>query len=115
MDKRTITTALVCFLIFFGWQKLYLEPQNKQQGSPVSGAQTEQPPQSAPPSTTATSASVFKPAKKLTPKETPLQTLTLGAATGSLVLSNADAILSDWDLNQYKGINLTQITHPREL
>jgi YidC/Oxa1 family membrane protein insertase len=113
MDRRTITAVVLCFLIFFGWQKYYIEPrmaaqqqaqqlqQQAVQGSPEQAASQGQ----ALPAQQAASA--------------PTQTAPVSSATGEALVGNGPRFFGDWSLRNYRtssspdapAVDLDAVTH----
>lgn len=101
MDRRTLIAILLCFSIFMGWQKLYIEPRLATHVAPSSsGTVTQQsaPPTQEVPSAHATDATPFN----LTTSSTrPPQVVTLKSQTGNITLTDTGRLIQDWTLNQY--------------
>jgi YidC/Oxa1 family membrane protein insertase len=118
MDRRTLLTISICFLIYLGWQKFYLEPRipHPQAVSQTVGTTSAQATQSVSASTgTAqnSSASVAPQSKK------PHQSLSLQTGTGEAVAGDGSAIFNDWKLKSYRvglapeaaAVDMQTVTH----
>ena len=112
MDRRTLLTMALCFLVFFGWQKFYIEPrtprarpgntQTAPGGQPTAGAATSGGQASA-------LAVTAQPGQSSPAVEAKVESLAFEGA--KLSLSNGAAAFSDWTLSQYPEINLESVTH----
>lgn len=91
MDRRTLIAMLLCFAIFMGWQKFYIEPR-----FPARTAQTQT-------TTQPESAQATPPTSEVkAPTSTrPAQTLTLKTQTGNVILTDTGRMIQDWTLNKY--------------
>ncbi|MGK5083626.1 membrane protein insertase YidC [Bdellovibrionota bacterium FG-1] len=101
MDRRTLTAMALCFLIFLGWQKLYIEPhmphntgsaiQNTASpGAPVeSGVAVSPAPSAAAPSST-------------TPLHHLPESRKLVTEIGEALLGDGNRAFVGWDLKSYK-------------
>ena len=101
MDRRTLLAITLCFLIFVGWQKFYIEPHQlavQQAATQASGGGTH----SASPGSGITSSS--EKAVSAAPKQQarPETTITLPVATGSVVVSDKSKLIKSWTLNTYR-------------
>ena len=111
MDRRTVTAIVLCFVIYMGWQKFYLEPRlphapvstsaapgsNESMGAgtpTTSGAENN-----TNTSTSGTSSGIATP---VTQAKTPSQTLSLQTGTGEALIGDGAEIFKDWKLKAYK-------------
>lgn len=116
MDRRTWIAVGLCFLIFVGWQKFYIEPRlPKTVSSQVTQktAATEQGSAFEKPKTLAE-------AESITPKNIKPETLALEKGS-AVFLSNGGKFFSQWSLEGYKkadkekqAIDLKTIAHGNE-
>ena len=118
MDRRTLLAITLCFLIYMGWQKYYLEPR-----LPTTNVSqiTNQKPEQQPITTTQNAApeeEASAPAPELTHKR-PTQTLALETPTGQAAVGDGADIFADWSLKNYHegvsnstaSVNLPYVTH----
>ncbi len=103
MDRRTLLAITLCFLIFLGWQKFYIEP-HYQSNSSIQTSQTSNittsPTQSTQTQTERASSS------KVQTREP--KTLQISTGTGPAVLSDTGPAFKGWNLKNYKvGISPT--------
>lgn len=122
MDRRTLSTVVICFLIFLGWQKFYIEPRLPKT-TPAATAT-----QAAPAETTTAAAPGTAPAPtgglSAQPVKQPaapvhVNTLTLNTGTGAASVGDAGKFFTDWTLSQFKvdlapaaaNVNLDSVTH----
>lgn len=109
MDRKSLMAMALCFLIFMGWQKFYVEPRMPKPGtaqtstapSTPSGS-TDASPAAAPPSNGAAFLSQT-PAATHRPPEKRM----LSAATGDAFLGDGNRAFVGWNLKSYK-VGLTQ-------
>lgn len=111
MDKRSFLAIALCFLIFLGYQKLYLEPRMPKTPEQSS---TESPP-------AVQSQSVVQESKKeITPSSRPTQTReTMEKVTlhnREIVVGSGRQFFKDWSLLEYKrgsslSIDLSSVTN----
>lgn len=125
MDRRTILAMTLCFVIYLGWQKLYIEPRLHPESvgalplktpSPASSPQTQGNPvllsqniSPQPPS---------KPQQKGEPQKT-LEEISLLTEIGTVVLNHAGPFFQNWVLKDYKlglspessAVDLQSVTH----
>jgi YidC/Oxa1 family membrane protein insertase len=122
MDRRTLLAIILCFVIYMGWQKFYLEPRMPHQtisqstgasvGSATSSTSTTSNTAGTPASSpnlggaNSNQASIATPA---TQTKTPSQTLTLESGTGQAVIGDGADIFKDWRLKGYH-LGLSQET-----
>ena len=97
MDRRTLLAITLCFMIYLGWHKFYIEPRIQQtpvatQPDQGSIAHSEQ----APTLSTQTGSQAH-PQNKL-----PAVTLPLETGTGSSILGDGSSFISNWHLKSYK-------------
>ncbi len=109
MDKRTGLAIALCFLIYLGWQKLYLEPRiphttetSAQQapGTPeqVASAPQTPPANTAPPTLSKTTTQIAAAAPTVTRAE---QTLPLKTSLADVTIGNGSLFFQDWQLRDY--------------
>ncbi|OFZ80110.1 MAG: hypothetical protein A3K03_12300, partial [Bdellovibrionales bacterium RIFOXYD1_FULL_44_7] len=100
MDRRTLLAIGLCFVIFLGWQKLYLEPRAKD--SARQATVIGQSPQAAPEAQTApgNESKSFKSAKPTA--EVAIETKQITVSTGVAEVSNTNSLVSGWALKKYK-------------
>jgi YidC/Oxa1 family membrane protein insertase len=101
MDRRTTLAIVLCFAIYMGWQKLYLEPR-----IPHPPAQTQtttspavQPTQDLSANTQAVSQDSVT---TITPTKKPSQSLTLQTGTGDSEIGDGSHLFKDWRLKSYR-------------
>ncbi|MGK5089712.1 membrane protein insertase YidC [Bdellovibrionota bacterium FG-2] len=105
MDKRTGLAIALCFLIYLGWQKLYLEPRIPR--SPQTSAQQAPAAEalSAPQAQAPAAPTLAKPAAQISPPSAtlsrPEQTALLKTALGTVTVGNSSPFFLDWKLNDY--------------
>jgi YidC/Oxa1 family membrane protein insertase len=106
MDRRTLLTMALCFLVFFGWQKFYIEPRTPKSRPGTTGV-TQSPTQSAKTPQVANASSSLP---NVTPTVAPqIETITVpGAKIG---LSNGITAFSSWILENYREVDLAQFSH----
>ncbi len=99
MDRRTLLAIVLCFLIFLGWQKFYIEPNMPKQAprptaesvSPASPPQAQQTPP----------AQLAQPIKP--PANQPAaDAKSVGVSTGVAKVGNGEKFFTGWDLRAYK-------------
>jgi YidC/Oxa1 family membrane protein insertase len=97
---------VLCFLIFMGWQKFYIEPRMPKH--PAEQSQTTAPApgnESAPPAAAAGPSSSFTQAAQAQASH-PTQTRTLTTETGDAKLGDGNLAFLGWNLKSYKlGLN----------
>ncbi len=95
MDRRTLLAITLCFMIYLGWHKFYIEPRFQQTSqNPITETAVTTQDQSAPSS----GHKAQSPQKsKLPPVE-----LSLSTGTGDSRLSDGSSFISDWQLKSYK-------------
>ncbi len=104
MDRRTLLAISLSFLIFFGWQKLYLEPRTRPVGNPP-GIETAIQDQNRQTSITGVAPDQITRGGSPTtppPAQHAPQTLALANGTGSAVLGDGSAFFVGWDLKSYR-------------
>jgi YidC/Oxa1 family membrane protein insertase len=103
MDRRTLLTISICFLIYLGWQKFYLEPRLPH---PQAVSQTVGTTGSTSATTTSSTANTAEissgTATPVTNTKKPTQTLSLQTGTGEAVAGDGSAVFSDWKLKSYR-------------
>lgn len=113
MDRRTLLAIGLCFLIFMGWQKFYIEPRLPKATTAVATNTTN----TAPSAMTAASDSAAQPVKPQPPTEVKSYTLLTG--TGSAFAGNGGKFFTGWQLSQFRqslakdasSVELKTITH----
>lgn len=121
MDRRTLLAITLCFLIFLGWQKFYLEPRMPQKPSPSATAVTttaQTQPTATETQKSSSSTLTAQQPKKQTRQE-PLRSEELAMGTGIAKIGNGARVFTGWDLKAYRrgvseeaeAINLDDVTH----
>lgn len=99
LDRQTILAIILCFLIFVGWQKYYIEPR-----TPAPGTQTAQ--TTGAPASPSEGSGLTTPGKPAEPKELkpdqPLVKESLETGTGTAVVGNGNRLFLGWNLASYK-------------
>jgi YidC/Oxa1 family membrane protein insertase len=122
MDRKTILAMTICFLIYVGWQKFYLEPRF---GHPEGSSPTQQGTQAPLPPPLDKLAGTAPPPKSINLAETHLeknitsQITLLQTSTGGAAFGNGSLALAGWDLKGYRQditrgapfVNLHSVTH----
>jgi YidC/Oxa1 family membrane protein insertase len=132
MDRKTLLAVTLCFLIYLGWQKFYIQPYY--QAGPTSvtsgqianpsnlsqnardGIQEEQTQQDR--TTTSQSSPTLHPAPAPVAKR-PSQKLPLHTSIGEAILGDDGRFFADWTLKSYKldispeaaSVNLNSVTN----
>lgn len=127
MDRRTLLAITLCFFIFVGWQKYYIEPQQAQVAQQQQAA-AKAAAGSASTSASTTAGQTLSSAKENTPPAKqvlrPESTVELPLTTGTVTLSDLNRLLKEWSLSNYrvsldrdsKPVSLTSFSHqPSEL
>src|SRR4051812_24116168 len=101
MDRRTLIALSLCFAIFMGWQKFYLEPRLPQPTTGAPGAVT------APTASTATGVATNPNTKistlsKPTNPGRPPQTELVAASGGDAIVGNGKDFFVGWNLKSYR-------------
>lgn len=104
MDRRTTLAIVLCFAIYLGWQKFYLEPRIPHpqattllaQGTPSAATDS-----AASNPSSAASSRAFVPPVDLKIKSQP-QSLTLQTGTGETVVGDGPLFFNDWRLKSYR-------------
>lgn len=105
MDRRTLVAITLCFAIYMGWQKLYLEPRLHAQQASQKNVQ----PQNT--SATAGGSGVPAPTASVGSIPTPQAKVeTLTSESGPLQVSNAAQLIQDWTLSAYSRGGAAEIT-----
>lgn len=98
MDRRTLLAISLCFLIFMGWQKFYIEPRMpapRTQGAPaVTSASSATGASSAAPVTAAAPVTSAPPRAEVS--------VAVSSGTGEAQLSSGPKFLSGWNLRNYR-------------
>jgi len=109
MDRKTWLAISLCFLIYVGWQKFYLEPRTLPPGAPQNQLATQSQAPSTSAQTQATTATTTGTrAATNTAPAVPKQTFNLNTATGTALLGNGGDFLENWQIKNY---HLTQTTN----
>jgi YidC/Oxa1 family membrane protein insertase len=97
MDRRTLIAMVLCFLIFLGWQKLYIEPH-----MPHTLAVSQAIAPVLAPNTTAIAPSA--PIGNITQPTTahPTETRVIPGDVGNAILGDGNRAFVDWSLKSYK-------------
>jgi YidC/Oxa1 family membrane protein insertase len=114
MDRRTLVAVILCFLIFLGWQKYYIEPRNQ--------IAQQQAFTSAPPEATAPGAAPGQSSPSATTATAPLtatRSEALATGTGEALVGDGAQFFSGWSLKSYKlgltpeasAVDLQSVTH----
>lgn len=114
MDRRTLIAISICFLIFIGWQKFYIEPRMPKPSATT--AQTTGAPTAAAVSTGTAAVPTNAPVT------TELKTLPLKTGLGMASIGNGRKFITDWTLDRYKltlekdakQISLKDVAHAME-
>lgn len=101
MDRKTLLAITLCFLIFAGWQKYYVEPRQaalapKQTATQTTGTAATVPVGQKAPTKEATVSQAKTPVKK------PEQRFSIQTGTGVAQVSNGDRFFADWSLKDYR-------------
>jgi len=116
MDRRTVLAIVLCFLIYMGWQKFYVEPHVATQTT-TAPATTQT---SGAPTTGGSTVGAGKPAAPSEAVPTvAAQTLALATSTGDAVIGNGAQFLETWNLKGYTlgmgketgAVDLRSVTH----
>jgi YidC/Oxa1 family membrane protein insertase len=104
MDRNTILAVTLCFLIFMGWQKLYVEPHMQPSVSQISAPLNSNAPQASPQMNNSHVASspetqTHSPSMATSPAEI---SLALETQMGTASLSNGNDFFNGWTLKNYK-------------
>lgn len=99
MDRRTILAIALSFLIFFGWQKFYLEP--RQQAYQQTQTQVTQQTTQAGGGAVNTGAPETRAAVKAGRPQPAAQRESIDATTGVAVVGNGAAFFEEWSLKEY--------------
>jgi YidC/Oxa1 family membrane protein insertase len=119
MDRKTLLAISLCFLIYLGWQKFYIEPRFPVGKTGAPTAQTT-PISSAPVKDSATTSQAAPTATTPTKTREP-QKMTLATSTGDAIISDTGPIFTDWTLKSYKlglapqaaSVDLQSVTHQK--
>jgi YidC/Oxa1 family membrane protein insertase len=129
MDRRTVLAITLCFFIYLGWQKFYLEPrmphgeqtsaqtQQTLQSSQSSGQTSVQNSGAALQSQGSSATNSSAPASDTA--HHPSQTLQLATGTGEAIVGDSSQLFLDWKLKNYHqglsnetpAIDLRSVTH----
>jgi YidC/Oxa1 family membrane protein insertase len=102
MDRKTLLAMILCFLIFMGWQKFYIEPRMPKPNQAVLENSSERN-AGVPAKTGAEKAETVSAAPAKSPKQdAPLISKPVNVGTGVASVSNANGIFSDWSLKSYR-------------
>lgn len=100
MDKKTLLTISLCFLIFFGWQKFYIEPRLPKRTDPApTSAQTRV--TDTPNTQTASAGQTTKGQETKTQAASPA-VREFPVANGKVRISNGSQLIAGWELNDYR-------------
>src|SRR6185437_11197778 len=111
MDRRTVLAITLCFLIYLGWQKYYLEPRIPHNEAPTAQTtENQQTLQTANSSNQSLSAQNEAPSSAETNHQTvpkhPAQTVTLQTGTGDATLGDSSPFFVGWSLkNWHQGLS----------
>jgi YidC/Oxa1 family membrane protein insertase len=116
MDRRTLLAITLCFLIFLGWQKFYLEPRHQaaQQQQALTAPPAQAPQSAQPPATDAASAQAAPSAPAAATR-----TERLATGTGDALIGDGARFFAGWTLKSYKlgiapeaaAVDLQSVTH----
>ena len=108
MDRRTLLAVTLCFLIFMGWQKFYIEPHMVAQnaaavsstGTVGSGSTSAQ----APPVSTNAPVANSAPTSNQNTSSTniPFETRQLNLGTSVATVGNGAKLFTGWELKSYR-------------
>ena len=102
MDRKSLLAMVLCFLIFIGWQKLYIEPRTPHHPEQ---SQTAAPPtgESAPQGAVAQGENTaLAQSSATTPTHHPAETRVLAAHTGDAIFGDGNSALVGWNLKSYR-------------
>lgn len=104
MDRRTILAIVLSFAVFYGWQKLYIEPRLPKPGATVSESVSGQNPALAtnPQGAPAQDASLQPSKPKAVSKQQPFKSVVLGSETANAEVSNGYFWIKNWTLARFK-------------
>lgn len=115
MDRRTIFAVALCFFIFMGWQKLYVEPRLPKQSTALSTGSSITTPTGATPTSLGGTNEIRPQGAVLAKTQTHSPTFEkLNSETGTVILGDGNAVFSGWDLNNYR-VGLSQKTNAIDL
>ena len=99
MDRKSLLAVALCFLIFLGWQKLYIEPR-----LPHGPAQTQAvaPPVSGQPSTPGTLTQPTQSATTVAPTQHAPETRTIPNEMSEAVVGDGNRVFVGWKLKGYR-------------
>lgn len=97
MDRKSLLAMALCFLIFMGWQKLYIEPRMPKPTEGVVQSQALLPPGTKPVANDAPPATTTG-----TPAAHPAETRVLPAEIGEAIIGDGNRAFVDWRLKSYK-------------
>jgi YidC/Oxa1 family membrane protein insertase len=117
MDRRTLSAILLCFAIFIGWQKFYIEP--RMPAPTTSPAQQQLGSQATAQSAVSSQPVQTNPAPVTPAAQHPAQTLALESGTGTVTIADDGKFLKEWRLKNYHtqlsdespAISLPWVTH----
>lgn len=105
MDRKSLIAMALCFLIFMGWQKLYIEPRMPKQTEGAIQSQALLPPgtklgaQIAP---STPSGAQMAATPQSAPAAHPAETRVVAAEIGDAVVGDGNRAFVDWRLKSYK-------------
>ena len=104
MDRRTLLAITLCFLIFMGWQKFYIEPRFPARNQVENQAPKTQDSNlvGSPVAQTAPSGSTSTPEVHKAQPVRPSVHLPIQTSTGKAILSDTGSFLAGWTLKNYK-------------
>lgn len=117
MDRRTLLAIALCFLIFMGWQKLYLEPRMpRAPQAPTTATQTQGRPSSPSGTSQKQGQSITAPTAVA---QKPLESKPVATAIGTAQVGNGSKFFTGWDLKTYRlgiapeaaAVDLRSVTH----
>ncbi len=114
MDRKTLLAILLTFGIFFGWQKLYLEPRTARQQQ----VQTQQPQQAAPQASAPQAAAPTQIQPQTVPVK-PGESKELTTSIGTARITSGPELFQSWDIKGFQArkadkdaaVNLQALTH----
>lgn len=106
MDRKTLLAITLCFLIFIGWQKFYIEPLTQQSRQAEQLKKQAAQKAAATPGTASSSQGIQNSApptigKQAAKKEVPLQTKEFDFGNSIFTASNGPSFIESWTLKDF--------------